>query len=185
MDVGELLKYLHNAVLLEAGHSICNSETPDLFGFRSLLDEIFHSLVALQHFMDSESPTVAGVVARLASNGLGKHQFLPVQTGRGELFGAVLRDNLIQLSVFRFVHPFAFLAQPPRQALGKDAEKRIGETEGVETHLQEPGNGFRGSIGVEGGQDEMSGQGRLNGNGGGFLIPHFTHHDDIRVEPQK
>ena len=42
-----------------------------------------------------------------------------------------------------------------------------------------------GVVGVEGAQDEVAGEGGLDGNLGGLQVAHFSDHDDVRVLAQK
>jgi hypothetical protein len=52
-------------------------------------------------------------------------------------------------------------------------------------HIQQTRQGGRCIIGMQGGKHHMTGLCRLDGNVSRFEIPDFTHHDDIRILPQK
>ena len=55
---------------------------------------------------------------------------------------------------------------------------------GVGPHVQETADHVERVVRVNGGEDEMAGQGRLHRNGGRLRVPDFAHHDGVRVVPQ-
>ena len=73
------------------------------------------------------------------------------------------------------------LAEPGR----KNAEHGVGEIERITAKVQEADHGFDGAVGMEGAEHEVAGEGRFDRDVGGFLVPHLTDHDDVRICPQK
>ena len=47
------------------------------------------------------------------------------------------------------------------------------------------GDGFHRAVGVEGAQDEVSGERGFNADFGRFFISHFSDHDHVRVGTEK
>ncbi len=73
----------------------------------------------------------------------------------------------------------------PNQTLGEDQNDRRCDEEGFNTHIDQPCNGSGCVIGMNGAQDEMSGQGCLNSDLGCFKVSNLPHHDDIGILTEK
>ena len=76
---------------------------------------------------------------------------------------------------------FTVGADLPDESLGQNADDRRGDQEGLDLHVDESGGGAGSVVGVEGAQNQVTGQGRLHRDGGGFVVPHFTDHDHVGV----
>jgi hypothetical protein len=70
------------------------------------------------------------------------------------------------------------------QALGQDPDEGRGDEEVGDTEVQEARDGRRGVVGVQGGEDEVAGEGGLDGVLGGLGVPDLAHHDDVGVLAQ-
>jgi hypothetical protein len=66
--------------------------------------------------------------------------------------------------------PFAALAEPSGEPLGDDAVHGRGREKGFDSHAGQARNGGRGVVGVEGGQDEVSRERRLDTRLGGLAV---------------
>ncbi len=79
----------------------------------------------------------------------------------------------------------AFGADLAGEPLGDDGVERRGDEERLDPHVEQPVDGGRGVIGMERGEDEVPGQGGLDGDLGGFEIADLPDHDDIGVLPEE
>lgn len=59
------------------------------------------------------------------------------------------------------------------------AKNRIGAN-----HINHAGEGGGAGIGMKGGEDEVAGDGGLDGGAGGVGVTNFAYHDDVRVEAE-
>ena len=75
-------------------------------------------------------------------------------------------------------------ADPPNQPLGHGPQEGGTDQEGLDTEVLKPGDGGNGVVGVQGGKDEVAGQGRLGSVARGVQVPYLADHDDVRVLPQ-
>src|SRR5437870_2920581 len=75
----------------------------------------------------------------------------------------------------------AVLADATGEALGHDEEEGGGDEEGGDAHVEEPGDGGGAVVGVEGGEDEVAGEGGADADLGGFEVAGFADEDDVGV----
>ena len=73
----------------------------------------------------------------------------------------------------------------PDEALGEHAFQGSRDQEGFDAHVNEAGYRAGRVVGMEGGEDEVTGEGSLNGDLGGFGVSSFTHQDAIGVLPEE
>ena len=78
-----------------------------------------------------------------------------------------------------------FGAQPPREALGQDRLDACRDHEGRHAHVGQARDGRGRVVGVDGGEDQVAGHGRLHGDVGGLLVADLADHDDVGVEAQE
>ncbi len=129
------------------------------------------------HLVDTDPPFIATVtlVAALEVGGIDHRTFQLI-------FGKAL----LQHGFSRNIHAlFAVVAEAPSQTLGDDQVHRRGKVERRYPHVQHTGQSLCGTVGVQGGHYHVTGLGSLDGDVGGFQVPNLTHHDHIRVLPQK
>ena len=84
-----------------------------------------------------------------------------------------------------FLQGFAFRAKPSNQALRKHHCHRRSQKIRRYADIYQTSYRRRTIIGVKGAENEMACHGRFDGNLRCFMISNFTHHDNIRVLPQK
>ena len=101
-----------------------------------------------------------------------------------------LRQTLIQKIAAQCLRRWkvgflAMLADPGRQPLREDADDRRGDHEGLHADLQQPDDGLRRGIRMQGGENKVSGERRLGGDLGGFQIADFANEDHIGVLAQQ
>jgi hypothetical protein len=78
----------------------------------------------------------------------------------------------------------ALRAEPAHQALGRDADHRRGDEEGFDAHVEKARDGAERIVGMQGAEDQVAGQRRLDGDLRGLGVADLADHDDIRVLAQ-
>ena len=76
-------------------------------------------------------------------------------------------------------------AQSAHQALGDHHPDGAGDQERLDAHVQQTGQAGGGIIGVQGAEDQVAGQGGLDGQVGRFAVADLADHDDVRVLAQQ
>ena len=67
------------------------------------------------------------------------------------------------------------LADPPPEALGEDELQRRGQQERLHAHVDQARHGRRAVVGVEGGEDEVAGEGGPDGDLGRLEVARLAH----------
>ena len=67
------------------------------------------------------------------------------------------------------------------EALGEDAVEGRDEAVGIDLHVDEAADDVEDVVGVDGGEDEMAGQGGLDGDLGRLRVADLPDHDLVRV----
>ena len=173
-------------VLDERCHSIFDRGLQHVLGTRLLLDHAFHSVCTEKQFMESHPSFEAGSITRFAA--FSSSQPKCIVLFDAELIPIVRPVPLAEFFVL-FFRPdilfFAVLTDPTSQPLCQHAQHGVGETERVTAHIEQAGDGFYRTVGMQGAQDEMAGEGRFDTGVGCFFIPHFSYHDDVGVGTKK
>ena len=78
----------------------------------------------------------------------------------------------------------ALVAGPPDQTLGDREDQGAGDQERVRAHVDETRQRRGGRVGVQGGEDEVAGEGGLERQLGGLRVADLAHQHDVRVLPQ-
>ena len=73
----------------------------------------------------------------------------------------------------------ATLADFSDQALRHQGADGGGDQEGLDADVNQTGDGAGSVIGVEGGEDQVAGEGGVDGDGGGLHVADFPQHDDV------
>jgi hypothetical protein len=68
--------------------------------------------------------------------------------------------------------------------LGDDHFHSRGDEERLNLHVDEPGQGSGGVVGVQGAEHQVTGQSGADGDVGGFAVADFPDHDDIGILAQ-
>ncbi len=92
--------------------------------------------------------------------------------------------QLLQNADLRGVYFLALGTDHPHQALRHDSQHAGGDEVVFHAHLQQPGHRARRIVGVQGAENQVTGQRRVDGDLGGFRITYFTDHDNVRVLTQ-
>lgn len=75
----------------------------------------------------------------------------------------------------------ATVAELPDQALGDDCAQGRAQQEGLDTEIQQPRHGCGGRLRVQRGQNQMTGESRVDRHMGGFGVADLADHDDVGV----
>jgi hypothetical protein len=73
----------------------------------------------------------------------------------------------------------AVRADAAREALGEHGLKRTGDEVGLDAHIDQADGGARGVVGMEGGEDQVTGQGGANRVFGRFEVADLTDEDHV------
>src|ERR1700677_2780006 len=176
LDGGFAFENTAQAVGAERGHAELDCLLADDDGGRALSDELADRLGDVEQFVDALAAFVTGMVALLAAGAVVKILVADVVDGKPDL----TQDRLARL-----VRRATAGADAPNEALPEHALEARGDQERLDAHIDETGNGAGCVIGVQRGEDKVTGERGLNGDLGGFQIARFTDHDAVRVLAQK
>ena len=74
----------------------------------------------------------------------------------------------------------ALLADAAHESLCHNGAHGGGHEEGLHAHIDESCDGARRVVGVQGAEHQVTGEGGVDGDVGGFKVADFTDHDDVR-----
>ena len=94
---------------------------------------------------------------------------------------AAVQPQGLQIGLGRRIFPAALGADPPHQPLGDDAPQGARNQIGLHADVQQAVDGGGGVAGVDGGEDQVAGDGGPHGDAGGLAVPDLAHGDDVRV----
>ena len=72
-------------------------------------------------------------------------------------------------------------ADDAHQPLRQHGDQRRSEQVILHAHVDQARDGARGVVGVQGGEDQVAGQGGLDRDIGGFAVADFADHDHVRI----
>ena len=139
-------------------------------------DEILHGVGDGADFHNSHTPAVAGAAAFPAAD---RRQDVVLLRDR-EAKGAEIA--IVVLVFFR--RCAAVRAEPADEALGEKGAHRGSDQKRLNSHVQQTGDASHGVIGVQGAENEVTGEGAADGDFRGLEVTHFSYHDHIGVAPQ-
>src|SRR6266852_757960 len=204
--IGNSLKYFFDPVHLQGSHTFLETDRKDFRDTGVFLDQLLDGIGGDQQLMQSDPAFVAGIAAGLAALGPieGELAFVagiapcqipvdvlvsglgvPLERSGVEQLGAVFLENVLHLVRGGHVSLLAFAAQTLGEPLREDPEQRVGKVERIHAHVEQPGDGLRRAVRVQGGEHEVARQRGLNTRAGGFLVAHLADHDDVRVGAQE
>ncbi len=129
-----------------------------------------HVGVGGEQFVDADTARVAGIAAFFAAFGV-----VEIVKGAGGFLDDVAD---VEGGIVLFA---AVATEFSHEPLCDDAAEGRGEEIGFDAHVDEADDGGGGVVGVEGGEDEVAGEGGLNADACGFGVADFADHDDIGV----
>src|SRR5208337_755566 len=175
----------------ERGPACCNLDQPAAaqgdhaafnrffleFNRRSAHQNQFPYLVVHFHqFVQTGAALVTGLVAggaALALHDLHRLRLL----GREAFIDQGLRRHFYGLG--------AVLADTPDEALGTDQMHRSRHQKGFDSHIHKAGDGFGRAIGVQRGENKVSGKRGLDGDFRGFKVADFADQNNVGILPQE
>src|ERR1035441_1499196 len=151
------------AVFAEIAHAVLAGGAGEDAGIGIFHDEPADLVVDIHHFKDAHAGGIAAAVA------LGAAGAAP-----GEDVFAFGREH-------GAVGELAARADDADEALRQDGDERTGDQVVFHAHVGEAGDGAGGIVGMQGGEDEVAGEGGADGDIGGFAVADFAHHDDVGI----
>src|SRR5579885_1942043 len=170
-DRGHAFADLLPAVLAQRAHPLADGRVADDVGRGVIEDELADRVVHDEQLVDARAAAVARLRAVLAAGAL------------GELDGCARHPahDLAQRLPRHLDRAPAALADAADQPLGEHAEQRGGEQVVLDAHLEEPRDRARGVVRVQGREDEVPRERRLDGDLGGLGVADLPHHDHVGI----
>src|SRR5215469_198666 len=143
---------------------------------RSHQHQFLDLVVHFHDFVQASAALVPGVVTSAAPFAL------------GDLHGRCFfrREAFLDQGLHRDLDLLrAFLAEAPYQALCTNQVHGSRYQEGFNAHVHESGDGFRRTVGVQGGKHQVAGESSLDGDFRGLEVADLAHQDDVGVLPQE
>ncbi len=171
-DGGDAFEDFADAVFAHGAVAVLDGLFGEGFGTGSGGDEFAHGRGEADEFVDGHSATVASVAAGFAAAFAGGED------------GAVHGAGVAEFAEFFLgvgVDLLALGAEDADEALGEECTDRGGDEEGLHAHVDETHDAADGVVGVEGGEDQVAGEGGADGDFRRFEVAHFPDHDDIGV----
>src|ERR1035438_8246141 len=137
--------------------------------------DLAHVVGHLQQFVDRGPSAEAGVRALDATLSFIERSvspFLRIQTAGLQLF-----DGIMDLF-------FAEFADHSHQPLRQNAVQRRNEVVGLDSHVEEAAQHVHHVVGVDGGEHQVAGERRVNGNLRRLGVANFAHHDLVGIVTQ-
>ena len=143
-----------------------------MFGYGGFIaaavDQPPYRFVHLHRLEQADAALIAAIAAIRAAPRL-EHDRVRRKPERG----AARSDRLNRLA--------AIGTEPADEPLGEHRPDRRGDQERLDLHVAKPGDRADGVVGMDGGQDEVPGQGGLDGDVGRLAVANLADHDDIRI----
>src|ERR1043165_7073535 len=174
-DGGHTIAHLVPAVGPQGAHTHLDGLLGDGRGGHAIEDQRPQGLVENQQFVDAHAPLVPKLPAFLTAYAVPK--FGPRDLIRW-------KTDPPQVTALHFLLLFAMGADGGDQALGYDGFDRGSDQERLDAHVNQPGKGAGGVIGVERAEDEVAGQGGADGDLRRLQVADFADHDDVWVLAQ-
>src|ERR1019366_10739480 len=152
-------EHLADAVLAQGAHAHFAGARAQNRGGRLVVNQLPRFIVNDEYFKDAEAAAVTGVRAIVAAAALPER--VALQLVRGQVQGAHFRvRGLIRLR--------ALFADSAHQPLRHEAARGRRDQEGLHANVHETRDGARRVIRVQRGENQVTGERRVDGNGRGF-----------------
>src|SRR3989475_472193 len=172
---GHAADHLAGTVVHQRAHPVADRLPLDGPAVDVLQGELPEVIVQQHHLVDAGAPAVAGLVALIAAGRLVEHSAARLADRlRSEA-------DLLQLLGRGQVRLAAILAEHAHQPLRQDPDERGGDQEGLDAHVHQAGDGPGGVVGVHGGEDQVAGERRLDGDLRRLQVADLADHDHVRV----
>src|SRR5438128_1263460 len=177
---GDALQDFQRAVVHQRAHALRgDGGLLDRAAVDVLQNQLPNLVVDQHHFVNAAAAAVTGVVALLAARGLVEH----AAAGVAHLLRR--EANLFQFLRSGEVRHAAVLAENAHQTLRQHAHQRGSDEERLDAHVDETRDRAGRVVGVDGGEDEVAGERRLNRNFRRLQVADLADHDHVRVLSQK
>jgi len=136
--------------------------------------------------VDAHAPAVSRLVAFIAAAGLVKLEVLRVgDVEPGELLLAVGEGQVVVLFPVGRVGLLAVAAERSREPLGQDPQKRVGEVQRVDAHVEQADDRLGSAVGVQRREHEVPRERGLDADLGRLEVAHLADHDHIGIGAQE
>ena len=172
---GEAGQDLTNAVFAEGAHAQFSGATAELGGREAGVDHAADFVVDLENFENPHSSPVAIAAALFAAD--------RAEDRRATHAGGVERQGPHFL-LGQLGGSLTNGAQFPHQSLGKHRPDGGGDEEWFHADVRKTSDRGRRVVGVERGENQVTGERGINGDVRRLRIPDFPDHDDVRRLPE-
>jgi hypothetical protein len=160
------------AAFAESDHALFDGAAFD-FGSGAAIDDHFANAVGqVEKFADGGAAMITRTGAFETASTFGEDDVGP---------SGGIETSFLKLDRRKFPGTFAVFADYANEALGHDAVQSGDEVVRLDAHVDEAANDIGNVVGVNGGENQMSGKGGLNGDLRGFLVADFADHDFVGV----
>src|SRR5215212_4895783 len=167
---------LQKAVVLQAHHPLAFGDAADLTG-RGTLQDHLPDLVGYYHHLVNPRPSPVAAPTTPAA----AYSLMEVQPIRGQ---SERELHPFQDLAFDLDGLLAPLAELPDKPLGDNTIYSRGGEVRLHPHIGKAAQGPGSVVGVEGSQNQMARQGRLDTDLGRVLVTYLAYHHDVRVSAQ-
>src|SRR6266852_1583385 len=166
---------LGQAAIAQSNHALFAIDALDLRSRPTIHDHLPDAVVQVKQFANCRPAMIAGTRAFQASGACRERDVSP-NCGIETRF----------LEFLRRISPglFAVWTDYANEPLRHDAVQSGDKVVGLNTHVDEAADDVSHVVGVDGGENEVAGERRLDGDLGGFLVADFADHDLVWIVTQ-
>src|SRR5260370_14275834 len=181
LNESHLVDFLHagdtranfcQTALAQSDHALFARDALNLRSRAAVHDHLANAVGQIKQFANRRSPVIPGAGAFQAAGTLGKRDVSPYHRIEARFFQLFQRIPLGLLAV---------RANHADQTLRHDAVQSGDEVVRFDAHVDETADDVRDVVGVDGGENQVAGERRLDSDLRGFLVADFANHDLVRV----
>src|SRR5712664_103001 len=159
----------------QSDHALFASDALDLRSRPAIHDHFADAVGQVEQLANGGAAMITGARAFQASGSLGECDVAPDNR---------IDAGLLQFLVRVFFWPLAIRTDHANEPLRHDAVQSGDKVVRLDAHVDEAADDVGNVVGVDGGENEVAGECRLDGDLGGFLIADFANHDLVGVVAQ-
>src|SRR5260370_24813562 len=172
---GDARANLCQPAVAQSDHALFASDALDLRSRAAIHDHFPDAVGQVEQLANRRAAMITGARAFQAPGALGECDVAP--------------DNRIDAGFLQFLGgiffwPLALRTDHANEPLRHDAVQSGDKVIRLDAHIDEAADDVGNVVGVDGGENEVAGGGRLDGDLGGFLIADFANHELVGVVPQ-
>src|SRR5581483_5970504 len=172
---GQAAAYAVDGGLTKEAHALFLRQLADFRGGLLFEDQLADGISEIEQLVNRSTATVAGATALDAARAFAEIEGAPLlRIEAGGEQGVLVIVNGAD----------AVLADGTNQPLGQDAVECGDEVVGLDAHVEEAAEYVDHVVGVDGGEDQVAGERRIDGDLGGFLVTDFADEDLVGIMAQ-